>query len=78
MKWLLNYTLVALVGSVLINRIFDYFFAEAKGAAASATRAGAFVGTWTAITAALGMRDLSQGIHRFRRKSKVVRALKRR
>ena len=66
MGWLLGYTIASMVGAVFIVRIFDYLFGGLTSGLASTARAGLFVGTWTVITTASGMRDFSKRIRSLR------------
>ena len=67
MGWLLGYTIASMVGALFVVRIFDYVVGGVSNAAGHAARVGLFVGTWTAITAASGMRDFTKRVRKLRR-----------
>ena len=67
MSWLLGYTFASLVGAVLAVRIVEFLFAPLVGGIGGAVRVGLHMGTWTAITVSVGMRDFTQRVQRFRR-----------
>ena len=67
MGWLVKYMIASFVGAFIIVRIFDYATASAKGVAVEAGRAGLFVATWSAITAAAGMNGLNSRARRLRK-----------
>ena len=67
MRWLVGPVIASVVGAFIIVRIFDYFTASAKGGAVEAGRAGLFVATWSAITAAAGMNGLNSRARRLRK-----------
>lgn len=60
MGWLLGVTIASALGAFLILGLYDYFFAGLLGGVvAGVARPGLFVGTWTAITTGLGVREVS-------------------
>jgi len=72
MKWLVGYTFAGLVGSVIVVRVMEFLVWEGRSVGSSVAKAGVFVGTWTTIIAALGMRDFSSKVRLMRGKKKGV------
>ena len=61
--------LVSALLAFMLTRLYDYGRDSLEGAAsgvARAARPGVFVGVWTTVTTALGMRAFSERIKRWR------------
>lgn len=70
MKWLVSATIASAMGAFLLMGLYDYFFAGLlSGVAAAAVKPSLFVGAWTAITTALGMRKYAKGVRHLREKT---------
>ena len=60
--WMTGSIMASLIGALVVVRLIEWLFAGATGAVAGTAKAGAHVGTWTAITASLGLRDFSRRV----------------
>lgn len=72
MGWLLRYAIASAALAFIVTRVYDSIWGGATGRVASATRAGVFVGAWTAVTTGLGLRSFSDGVRGLRRFTKGV------
>ena len=70
MGWLFGPTLFSVIVALIVVRIFDYIkdgiFNGPTGDVVNTARAGVFVGTWTAVTAKLGMRGFTARVRQLR------------
>lgn len=66
MGWLVGPTIASFVAAFIVVKLFDYIFSGVTGGAASATRAGLFVATWTAVTTKAGMHGFTSKVQQLR------------
>ena len=66
--YLMGSLLVSALAAFIAVRFFDFFFQSTQSKASSVARTGVFMGAWTAITSALGLRWFSERIQRWRHK----------
>lgn len=67
MGWLVSQVVTSLLGAIIVVKIFDALLGLA-----SVLKTSLFVGTWTAITAGLGMRGFTKAVRGMRQGSKEV------
>jgi len=73
MSWLVGAALASLAAAFLVVRIFDHIVSGVRDTVAgTAARAGLFVGTWTAVTTATGMRDFAKRIRNLRQGNRGI------
>lgn len=65
-RWLLGPTIASLVASFLVIRLFDILFSGVTGTVANVARPVLFTGTWSATTAASGMRGVNERVRKLR------------
>jgi hypothetical protein len=58
-SWLVAPIITSFVGAILLVKLWDIAFGGVSSGFLGVARAGLFIGTWTAITAASGMRGVS-------------------
>lgn len=69
MGWLIGPTLASFFAAFIAIKLFDYIFASVSNGAVSATRAGVFVATWTAVTTMTGMRGFRKRVRQIRERN---------
>lgn len=72
MSWLVSLVVMSALGSALVVKIFSVLFGGILGPLAGMAKDGLFVGTWTAITVGLGIRDAKKAAHKLRPGQKEV------
>ena len=70
MGWLLQYALASAAFGYLVMRVYDAIIGSIPDRVATVVRASLFVGVWTAVTTALGMRAFTKGVRALRRRTK--------
>lgn len=73
MGWLGGIVMASLATSFLAIRIFEYIFGGMTGWVASTAKPVTFVGVWTAVTTAAGMRDFTSKVRSLRRLNNSAR-----
>lgn len=77
MRWLVSLTVLSALGAVLAVKIAEVIFGGILAPSAAAAKKSLFVGTWTAITTALGVRDMKRAARKLRPDAHSVHPLKR-
>ena len=72
MSWLVSMVIMSAVGSALVVKIYKVLFGDILGPLAASAGNSLFYGTWTAITAALGLRGVQKVSRTLRPKEKEV------
>ena len=72
MGWLVSQVVTAILGAVIVVKIFDTIFHGILGPAANAVKTGLFVGVGTAITTGLGMYGARKVVRSLRQVNKEV------
>ena len=66
MSWLVGYVIASMVVAFVAVRIFEYLAAGVSGGVVNIAKLILFVGVWTAITMASGMRAFTGRIRQMR------------
>ena len=72
MGWLVSQVVTSMLGAVIVVKILETIFGGILGPAATAVKTGLFVGVWTTITTALGMRGFKKTVRGLRQSNKEV------
>lgn len=67
MSWLVGYVIASMVVAFVVVRIFEYLVTGASGGVVNIAKLILFVGVWTAITMASGMRAFTGRIRYLRK-----------
>lgn len=70
--WLVSQVITSIVGSVVVVELFKIIFRDILGPATNTVKTGLFVGTFTSITTALGMRSFKKGVDGLQQANKEV------
>lgn len=66
MSWLVSLVVTSALVAALVVKIFDVLFNGIIGPLAVAAKNSLFVGTWTAITTGMGIRDAKKAARKLR------------
>ena len=72
MGWLVSQVVTAILGAVIVVKIFDTIFHGILGPAANSAKTGLFVGVGTAISTGLGMYGFKKAVRSLRQTNKEV------
>lgn len=65
-RWLIGPTIASAIFAFVAIRIFDVVFSSVTGTVTSIARPALFTGTWSATTAASGMRGFNSRVQKIR------------